>query len=111
MACQIGESGRGKSIFAWGLWKLNAKLLSDECFNKYVIWLLKNLNDQRISLFERWETLKEKLKMAVIERSSAIILGAWVRERELLDSLNCLFQLRYRRKICRLHHGAVKFDT
>lgn len=89
---QIGESTQGSS-FVWGLWKLNAKLLSDELFNDIVVGLLNELQDDSVPLFERWEFFKEKVKLSAIERSSTIAYETRAREKRLQNRLHVLCRL------------------
>lgn len=64
----IGKSKRRKAGFNWSLWKLNGKLLEDKKFDDTIKNLLSEI-DLTNNSFEKWQRIKEQIRILAIETS------------------------------------------
>lgn len=95
-----------KPTFNWNLWKLNAKLLSDEDFLAQVKEMLQKVLDiDNEDVVVKWEDFKNNVKIAAIERACVTRRCEKQKEKELHDQLDFFlnqesnFPGRYKKEI------------
>lgn len=87
----IASREDSRNNFNWQLWKLNCKLMNDDVFVKQVTDLFKKLKENnKIPWGERWELLKNQVKIKALERSSAVAREARFQEKTLRTNLQLL---------------------
>lgn len=96
VVCRIGMKKQRK-VFNWDLWKLNALLLKDEPFLEAVHETINEvLMEKTETVAEKWECLKQKVKMKALDRSSTLKFEAQIKERSLKKTLQQLIALESR---------------
>lgn len=94
--CRIGMKRKSK-LFNWELWKFNSLLLKDESF---VDAMQETFNEMLTENFEtkaeKWECLKEKVKMKALDRSNCLKYERQMKETSLQKTLQQLIALESR---------------
>lgn len=88
-----GECREGKNKFDWGLRNFNGKLISDATIQESINASWNRISDDAVNILERWEHLKETVKMIAIGRSSTVSNESRMRKRTLQNNLKYLCTL------------------
>lgn len=87
----VGGKKQRQAKFNWDLWKMNDKLLKDDKFQATVVARKTELvNFGNKNIVEEWESFKQEIKIAAIERSTEIKFNDRKEEKELRDLLQLI---------------------